>query len=1815
MKKLHYIYLSVCMWVPLYASEEQLPNVPEHVPAEEPRHIVAQELPHIPEDNVIHPRIGVPFFINNKPYTIDDVEEVLEQTPQGVVKLPLNEVMFLRQGYVVRINNAWYKVGGLVQELPHIPEGNVIYPRLGVPFTINGKPYTIADVTEVLEQIPQGFIKLPLKDVMFLRQGYVVRINNAWYRVGNAVEEVADAIAKTDLKTEALHKVQEKVDEIQEQEDVPDACKRELTILMEEKRDQLALHRYNTENFYKKNTHTLAMMRVMRQQHPDTANGIMNELGQDGAEAFKVFVDKQQEQAAPEAKQEEVKEEEPLFVEKKEEKISLPKEQKPALTEEQGEVPVEEPPKEEEKEQIQPQEQEELEVPTEEESEDITEEDLLRELEEVTKTLEERKKVRALQEQEVEQFNDMLLRLAEQCLGMLKKVIQVRTDDFQLVTLHEQVYKAASDNIQANRVASALNALSNDMREFSSDMYELLYALDIPNLPQETQDAQQQLQIALDTLFAHILIMFDALIAGIFDEEEAIFKEQEALDEEARSFLSGITSFFSGRNIEEEKKKSKIQHFQNIKSALSNMRPYIIPLIGSFVRTFTEYMDSMPIFESHNFDVTLYAKVKDLAGKYIYGRTTIEEEKQITVVNEYHRKKEEYSEILDGYYNGIIKALEDLATSSTSSTEPPLIKPSYKEWEEREEAPGFEPPSYSLPFVQETIEKIQTQPEPITPAPVPEEPKQPEVAPTIEQPSEKPSQELEKREELEEVKEMAEEEFAPIQPFEQKPGEEIEQPAEEIQEQPVVEQKEEEIIPELEVVPQPETIEPSQAEFLASKYAELEASIININSRTQELKTAQKQDEATWDRLILSTQELNTFLTPLISIRMGETDEDKKQSIIEKLSTAFTDYANQLIEMACIDVKIDEYSLATLHSYIHARPFELQKAYDHINAISTDPSFAKVIDHLGVITNRGFTLSLSSCDTALCLLSAIFDACASGLMNNDILKEQEAETLKEKYAQTIDVLSTFTTQLEPLTSVLIPYCTSETAAAYESGSLDITSLAPDLMQDESYIYAVPAGESFTLDTTTMKTVAIDALHKKEYATLLDPLRTGLKAEEKRASLQNITQAENIEYASPEDLAQYLADLDEIQEFITPEEYEELKAALEKQQQELSEMQVFLDAILEAFHASITKATEDLERLFPNFTVVNFASEYATVERLLDSNPGLKTTYESKVNDMIISFETYLTTALKTMITRTGLDKLHIAVQGKTQQARESIKKAINEDAIYRIRDMLNQLKKENLFGVDSTADYNTVAGKDLQLALIQGYAYILVAYDALESTLYENFSTQEKINQWVQYLWTIGDQGNETLYDKAIATLDQVMNILNNAREVYYTTLIDPFFDGEGSGSYKDAYNKSILDVNNFGLENVTNENGQYRYKRQGARYKDIGLSVPAITSKHKKDYAKIANDWKEDLAIIYAPELLAQEQKAFVEHIRETFPDFAMKEYISRLEHNRNEVIEMLNDRMKLYPGIASKLKEFADKNAFTVDMQNELQLSFMYLLGMFDGLFAHIYDLIKKHNETTDKQSQEFIETQIARLITSVGALIVDAIESFYNHFKRYFSQDFTDKFNETELLIGQSIGAVTYLDPQRIHQLYIFERPQGYHDNFPSRVLFPNETLYDIEIEKYKQESSIKLVVNNAKRQYFIFQQHKKPYRKFLNNWNPIIQAIQQETPVAPQQVSPDLSLIQNAFTQEYAGITLNNLPSLIDHDPTAARTAIQAMIEHIPFDQISTILAQANSVEREVYRKILDVVAQILLQAYEETQPVKIPSQEEFSLMESMRSTGD
>jgi len=382
------------------------------------------------------------------------------------------------------------------------------------------------------------------------------------------------------------------------------------------------------------------------------------------------------------------------------------------------------------------------------------------------------------------------------------------------------------------------------------------------------------------------------------------------------------------------------------------------------------------------------------------------------------------------------------------------------------------------------------------------------------------------------------------------------------------------------------------------------------------------------------------------------------------------------------------------------------------------------------------------------------------------------------------------------------------------------------------------------------------------------------------------------------------------------------------------------------------------------------------------------------------------------------------------------------------------------------------------------------------------------------------------MYDKAMETLDNVMNLLNGVREEYYAKLIKPFLH---DSSYNIGYENGKLDIATlfYGVDNALFDmplqrsdqaTAHYIYKRAGAIYKGTSLSVSSITSLHKKDYKGRAEQWKKDLAIVYAPEisakkeqealgLLAEKQQKIIQDIRSTNTTIPMPQLLETFATAKDLFAQTLMNNASLYRDIAQELQEYKQQRDSLKDVpvyqykqiQGELKHAFNLLLGIYDGLFAYVYDLVNIYNKSVDAQAKRAAELEIANVLSVVGPAIDSAITSFEDLFKEDFTNLYKEEFDSSKLLVGEDIGAMVSRDPQGIYQSYIFERPSGYAANRPTN---------QANIKEYVKAKSVRFKVGDQKEKAFVVPpEHKKRYAEMLENWQGIINAILQPQPIQP------------------------------------------------------------------------------------------------------------
>jgi hypothetical protein len=886
-------------------------------------------------------------------------------------------------------------------------------------------------------------------------------------------------------------------------------------------------------------------------------------------------------------------------------------------------------------------------------------------------------------------------------------------------------------------------------------------------------------------------------------------------------------------------------------------------------------------------------------------------------------------------------------------------------------------------------------------------------------------------------------------------------------------------------------------------------------------------DSATIENQMIATETLNTILTQY-------TDAKDKDIVPKELTTRLTkalkDYCIALVPKILLDATVDEaptISIRTLHTTAFSEPQNIKQWGTVPTTILEGDEAQLLVYTLNRIKNANILIELDELDTVLAALCASFDACMAALYNSEkvagiITKDLNIQLYIALLDKVVIAFSKDFSYIDIFITQYGNYCTTTVRDGYNEDNFDITTKLnglstvgvpeqPEAEQPEAeqpeqaanggYRYAVEKDTEVNFGTFSVKVEkSLSSEHKKEYEKIPIEWKDRVAAHQTFADLKKkIGEGPK---PNTKELTDYVTELEALQGLISDEEREALKASLTSNLTALERAKVELDALFAAFAEKIKEATGLLEK--DVITIINFNAPYIEAKRLIAQHAELAVTYKPQLDNLVNIYKKYITEAVYTMIEATRLDKLHQEMYNKSTQVEAAHAFSLNLDMNRALTDMLNQLKQKALFGVDSTIDYQQPESQLLQKALFAGYAYILVAYDAAEASLYDAFSTVETITQWLKY-FAGGDY--KTLYNAAIKTMTYVVDRLEGLQGIYYREFLEPFFTDPIShiampGSYLALYDEGELSVLEFGLKKITDD-GDYIYRRDGIPdiYKNASFSVLPIDALHKKDYKKRAQNWIDILNVIYRPELLEQKQKKTEKIIRDTLLNLPIDGKTLSHMHAENVVFALLNtskgqgDYLTFIIDLLNSLENSFENNKVLLtnlaelreakalkDIPEQLTRVFACICANFDACIFWAYEAAKNK-----KANRELLENAFEMI-----PLTVDAIGLCWDQYNGYFDNN-GQQFDKGKFRVGDAADAMV-LDKAGL--------PIGYR--------------YAVIIES-------KVHIN---------ENHRKRYERIIQRWvktlspvssqkpHPIFAGYMQESPppmtepsVEPQPVEPE------------------------------------------------------------------------------------------------------
>jgi hypothetical protein len=852
----------------------------------------------------------------------------------------------------------------------------------------------------------------------------------------------------------------------------------------------------------------------------------------------------------------------------------------------------------------------------------------------------------------------------------------------------------------------------------------------------------------------------------------------------------------------------------------------------------------------------------------------------------------------------------------------------------------------------------------------------------------------------------------------------------------------------------------------------------------------------------------------------------------KEFTNAFTDYFTKLIAPVLLDAKHDEITIRDLHIKVFDEPQNIATWSTVPATVMSSEAATLLAKSLQKVQAAGITLQLLELDTVLAALCASFDAFVKALYAGERMTENvisatggSIETYLDLITQGINTFGYIDTFVNTYQDAL----TQETRDAYDGSIFDITTLLPDLMTpvepEEGVEPAEEAALSYEYASTVANMVTLGTLeilikdgitpnHRKEYTQILTSWYEAVAAQKDIATIKT-AKAEDL---SPDELTARLAELEKLKDSMSDEEYEELKKEAEEQLDILKLASSKLDKIFADFEIALKTATEKLETKKPTVTKVDFEKPYTDAVNLIGVKEALKAVYNPKLETMISSYKKYIT-ATVIGLTAKKLNRLHAVMYDKEQRKKmydPGMRKKttrfeiLSPVTIDKIAEMLTQLKNKALFGDDADADYKQTESKTLQHALFTGYAYILVAYDALEASLYDDFSTTEKITEWVKYFVGLGGQA---LYENNLDAINKLFDILEDARLLYFTELITPFFNGGTTAhNQKLNYEAGTFNVVSFGLEKITDEDGTYIYARQKIPriYKDesIVLMKNGIRGNHiwlsdmtKKDptghenYEYQKESWKKVLESIYQKELLEKKQQEVKMRIKETILGLPIDDRTLETMHKGGMLIKLLSEAESKYANgkghaIFMKFMEQLQDNFYNEELntyledlnknglidqgiQKLLTDTLACLCAAFDAVMFWAYNTISKEQlSDTDRNN---MHNAFRALIPKITSLIDDLRKN------EYLSEEIKKEYDKKQFAVAERTDATI----RRPHTDYKSYRYQVGTEPAALIALAKGTSLEAVNVPLLtdKEGKPITLLINDK---------HKKEYYQINKDW---------------------------------------------------------------------------------------------------------------------------
>jgi hypothetical protein len=689
-------------------------------------------------------------------------------------------------------------------------------------------------------------------------------------------------------------------------------------------------------------------------------------------------------------------------------------------------------------------------------------------------------------------------------------------------------------------------------------------------------------------------------------------------------------------------------------------------------------------------------------------------------------------------------------------------------------------------------------------------------------------------------------------------------------------------------------------------------------------------------------------------------------------------------------------------------------------------------------------------------LCAIYDAILNALYTS--VKSADIETYKKLVEQAIDLSKQLTEQLYEW----IAYCTEDTQAVFNDDVYDITTALDKLLstgtvaeevgegeafyggQAESYMYQVNEGTEVVIDDIAVPVLQeLNANHKKEYVSILEQWLARIGKQKELAALKNsFTTA-----LSSDAVQEQLEKLAKLQDegILSTEEREfllEKRDQLEGVRTQEKTKKPELEQLLNALNTEIKKAKANFAKSI--ITYVPIKLRYENIQKILTEVPSLKIEFDPKVTEMRDAYVQYLGMVCAPTDT---LSQLPVTVYEIVPN------QSVDATFVKRLGDaskMLQELKELRLLGIDSAQEDTNKELKQLHIVLMQGYGYLLAAFDALNARIIDTITSIQK-GVWSFFSY-VGGTNMDSLYAQSQYIVNTAMPAIQKLRTDYYTTFIAPYFvSGANANNQNLAYLAGNLNLMTLNLQGIATADGTYTYKREpaimgeirtvfsdvptGLHRRYIGLNA-GITHGGDQQYEEIRTSLKQVVESIFKEAMVKQQQKDVAdtlaailqvplnnrtlatihqkddEHGFPLYTLLAKKSGAATLKTYLLTITQQLEEK-RLY----SNIQALAKADMLTPEIRDTITHICAYSFGLYDGLCAWIFHYY------ANKQQQSLMLKVLSQCKTPLEQLF-KILQQFY---VPYMRQDTYSEYQQSGFNIQEFVGTAGTAYVQR-YQYFI-------------------------------------------------------------------------------------------------------------------------------------------------------------------------------------------